>query len=108
MLTFSSLDHIAMASATTTTQTAPQPTDSGRFSHAGYPPIEKYQTIDGLLKSHAAEKDQTPAICYPAHGVADYEEHTAADIDRYTDIAARFYLQQGLELAVCVLYVEIY
>lgn len=84
----------------TTLTKGQQPAQAGSFSHAGYPPIEKYHTIDGLLKSHAAEKDQTPAICYPARGVADYEEHTAADIDRYTDIASGVYLQLGLKPAV--------
>ena len=77
-----------------------QPSQPGGFSHAAYPHIDKYLTIDGLLKSHAAEEEQSPAICYPAHGVADYEEHSAADIDRYVDVAARFYVQQGLEPAV--------
>jgi len=79
-----------------------QPSQPGGFSHAAYPHIDKYLTIDGLLKSHAAEEEQSPAICYPAHGVADYEEHTAADIDRYVNVAARFYIQQGLEPAVRV------
>ena len=85
-----------MTSASTKTPSE-QP---GAFSHASYAPIEKYKTIDGLLRSHAAEQDQTPAVCYPAHGVSDYEEHTAADIDRYTDLAVEYYLKQGLEAAV--------
>lgn len=70
--------------------------------HAGYPSVEKFLTIDGLLKSHAAEPDQArkPLICYPHRKADDFEEHTAADLDRYTDVAARYYLQQGLEPAV--------
>lgn len=70
--------------------------------HAGYPPIEKFMTIDGLLKSHAAQSDaaRKPLICYPVQAADDFEEHTAADLDRYTDVAVQFYLQQGLVPAV--------
>jgi hypothetical protein len=70
------------------------------FSHASYPPIERFQTIDGLLKSHAAERDQKPLIAYPKSGVDDFDEHTAADLDRYTDAAVHFYTQHGLGPAV--------
>ena len=97
-----------MATITTTTSESATPAPSQRqqllpavgFSHSGYPPVERYQTIDGLLKSHASDLDQKPAICYPARGVADYEEHTAIDIDRYTDLAVAWYLQHDLEAAV--------
>ncbi|KAJ5604808.1 hypothetical protein N7510_009962 [Penicillium lagena] len=66
--------------------------------HADYPPIEQFMTLDGLLKSHAAQPDeaQRPLICYPIRGAADFEEHTAGDIDRYTDAAVRYYMEQGL------------
>lgn len=57
-------------------------------------------TIDGLLRSHAAEPDQTPLVCYPYQGVSDFEEHTAKDIERYTNLAVQFYLRYGLEPAV--------
>jgi hypothetical protein len=70
--------------------------------HAGYPAIEKFMTIDGLLKSHAAEPDEArrPLICYPVRGAADFEEHTAGDLDRYTDVAAGYYITKGLYPAV--------
>jgi hypothetical protein len=70
--------------------------------HADYPPIEQFMTIDGLLKSHAAQPDeaQKPLICYPVRGAADFEEHTAGNIDRYTDAAVRYYMEQGLSPAV--------
>ena len=70
--------------------------------HAGYPAIENFMTIDGLLKSHAAEPDaaQKPLICYPVRGAADFEEHTAGDLDRYTDVAVRYYMEKGLQPAV--------
>ncbi|KAJ5154622.1 Male sterility NAD-binding [Penicillium coprophilum] len=66
--------------------------------HSQWPAFEQFATIDGLLKSHAAQPDQAqrPLICYPIRGAADFEEHTAGDIDRYTDLAVRFYMQQGL------------
>ncbi len=57
-------------------------------------------TIDGLLKSHAAESEQKPLICYPHKGVADFEEYTAEVIDRFTDAACHFYIANGLEPAV--------
>ncbi|KAJ5175188.1 uncharacterized protein N7482_001065 [Penicillium canariense] len=66
--------------------------------HADYPPVQQFATIDGLLKSHAAQPDesQIPLICYPIRGAADFEEHTAGDIDRYTDVAIQYYMGQGL------------
>lgn len=70
--------------------------------HAGYPAIERFMTIDGLLKSHAAEPDEAkrPLICYPIRGAADFEEHTAGDLDRYTNVAVRYYMENGLQPAV--------
>ena len=59
-------------------------------------------TIDGLLKSHATETDEArrPLICYPVRGAADFEQHTAGDLDRYTDVVVRYYMQKGLQPAV--------
>lgn len=70
--------------------------------HSQWPAFEQFETIDGLLKSHAAQPDEGkyPLICYPIRAAADFEEHTAGDIDRYTDVAVRFYMQQGLTAAV--------
>lgn len=70
--------------------------------HAQWPAFEQFETIDGLLKSHAAQSDEGkyPLICYPIRGAADFEQHTASDIDRYTDVAVRYYMQQGLPAAV--------
>ncbi|KAJ5145124.1 hypothetical protein N7448_002516 [Penicillium atrosanguineum] len=69
--------------------------------HAGYPAIENFMTIDGLLKSHATETvdARRPLICYPVRGAADFEEHTASDLDRYTDVTVRYYMQKGLQTA---------
>ncbi|CAG8080604.1 unnamed protein product [Penicillium olsonii] len=69
--------------------------------HSQWPAFEQFETVDGLLKSHAAQPDEGkhPLICYPIRGAADFEEHTAGDIDRYTDVAVRFYMQQGLTAA---------
>ncbi|OQE09213.1 hypothetical protein PENVUL_c007G01628 [Penicillium vulpinum] len=66
--------------------------------HSQWPTFEQFATIDGLLKSHAAQPDeaQRPLICYPIHGAADFEKHTAGDIDRYADVAVRLYVEQGL------------
>lgn len=71
-------------------------------SHADYPPLERFATIDCLLKSHAAQPDeaQIPLICYPITGAADFEEHTASNINRYTDITAHYYIQRGLSSVV--------
>ncbi|KAK4955913.1 putative NRPS-like protein biosynthetic cluster [Elasticomyces elasticus] len=70
--------------------------EASRFSHDAYPSIDRFQTIDGLLKSHAAEAEQKPLLCYPRSGVDDFEQHTAVDLDRYTDDAIDFYIRQGL------------
>jgi hypothetical protein len=82
---------ILAAMSTTMTVTKPQATPSA---------IERFQTIDGLIRSHAAEHDQKPAICYPVKAAADFEEHTPAEVDRYTDITAQYYIDQGLKPAV--------
>lgn len=63
-------------------------------------PINRFMTLDGLLKSHAAEPEQKPLICYPKLGAADFEEHSATDIDRFTDSAVEYYLANGLQPAV--------
>jgi hypothetical protein len=70
--------------------------------HAGYPAIERFMTIDGLLKSHAAEPDRSkkPLICYPVRGAADFEQHTAVDLDRHTDVVVQYYIENGLQPAV--------
>lgn len=74
---------------------------NGTF-HASHPPFEQFATIDGLLQSHAAQPNQSkvPLICYPIRGAADFEEHTAGDLDRYTDVVARYYMEHGLPPAV--------
>ncbi|KAJ6117340.1 hypothetical protein N7512_007065 [Penicillium capsulatum] len=66
--------------------------------HAAYPPVEQFMTIDGLLKSHVAQPDSArrPLICYPIRNADDFEEHTATDLDRYTDVAVHYYMKQGL------------
>ena len=75
-----------------------EPTVVNDFSR--HRPIEEYVTIDNLLKSHAAESQQKPLICYPNAGVSDFEEYTASTLDRFTDNAVDFYLQNGLTAAV--------
>ena len=75
-----------------------EPTVKNDFSR--HPPIENFVTIDGLLKSHATKTYQKPLIYYPKEGVSDFEEHTAAAIDKYTDVAVDFYIRNGLEPAV--------
>ena len=87
-----------------TTMTVTKPTAvsarAGVMDHSIYPPIERFQTIDGVVRSHAAEHEQKPAICYPVNAAADYEEHTPAEIDRYTDTTAQYYVGHGLQPAV--------
>ncbi|KAK5788766.1 hypothetical protein VI817_009724 [Penicillium citrinum] len=92
-----------MRATTVEVQTSPSKADiatrllNGTL-HAAYPPIEHFLTIDGLLKSHAAQPDEArkPLICYPIQGADDFEEHTAGDLDRYTDVAVQYYMKQGL------------
>jgi hypothetical protein len=76
-----------------------KPTVFNDFSR--HPPIEKFITLDGMLKSHAAEPEQKPLICYPHKGVVDFEEYTAAAIDAYADAAVQFYIENGLKPVVC-------
>lgn len=64
------------------------------------PPIERFMTIDGLLKSHTADPDDLPLIAYPETGVSDFKEYTAKDIDKLTDAAVARYIESGLRPAV--------
>ena len=89
-----------MSTTTTVTMSEKRPVQAGRMDHSIYPPIERFQTIDGLLRSHAAEQEQKPAICYPVNTSSDFEEHTPAEVDRYTDITAQYYISHGLKPAV--------
>lgn len=77
-----------------------EPTVLNDFSR--HPPVENFHTIDGLLRSHAAEPQQKPLVCYPVNAVSDFEEHTAAEIGKYADQAAQFYIGHGLQPAVCM------
>ena len=99
-------NHDTGANMATVTTTIAPPASGQPFSlklkhhDASYLPTSKFNTIDGLLKSHAAEPEQTPLICYPKEGAADFELHTGQDLDRFTDAAVQFYLANGLEPAV--------
>lgn len=77
------------------TQHAFKPVD-----HSANPPPEKFHTIDGLIRSHAAEPDQPPLICYPRSSVEDFEEWSAEALDRFTDAAVARFMKQGLAPAV--------
>ncbi|KAK4630120.1 Adenylate-forming reductase stbB [Fulvia fulva] len=93
------------AKMSTVTTTIAQPANAQPFSlklkhhDASYLPTSRFNTIGGLLKSNAAETGQTPLICYPKEGAADFELHTGQDLDRFTDAAVQFYLANGLEPA---------
>lgn len=86
----------------TTTVTIPAPANekSTESGIADRPQPSFYSTIDGLIRSHAAEDSDIPMIGYPAHGVSDYEVHTAKTVDRYVDAACWWYQKQGLQPAV--------
>lgn len=94
-----------MAMTTTLTAAPANLIDNGRGkSTKGRmgPPPSFYQTIDGLIRSHAAEDADIPMIGYPAQSVSDYEIHTAKNVDRYVDAACWWYQKQGLQPAVSV------
>lgn len=93
--------NMATATETITVPEAEQPFTLKLAHHdASYLPIARYQTIDGLLKSHAAEPDQTPLICYPKSTASDFELHTGRDLDQFVDAAVQFYVKNGLQPAV--------
>lgn len=92
-----------MATATLTVQArmaASSRDNSPQNGMGNRPPPSTYQTLDGLLRSHASEEDDIPLVGYPAQGVDDYEVHTAKMLDRYVDAACVWYQQQGLIPAV--------
>jgi len=74
--------------------------NSTKNGMANRPHPSVYLTIDGLIRSHAAEDADIPTIGYPAQGVSDYEIHTAKVVDRYVDAACWWYQKQGLQPAV--------
>jgi len=92
----------------TSTMTIPAPANvraadddnSTKNGMANRPHPSVYLTIDGLIRSHAAEDADIPMIGYPAQGVSDYEIHTAKVVDRYVDAACWWYQKQGLQPAV--------
>ena len=61
--------------------------------------LEDFLTADDLLRARAADKTQTPLLCFPRteRGVIDYEGFTGSDIDRFVDHAAKYYLRHGLQ-----------
>ena len=62
--------------------------------------IPVHATIDDLLRSYVAEPVNTPLVGYPVHGVSDFEEYTARDLDRFADAAVARYMNAGIEPAV--------
>ena len=67
---------------------------------ASRPPPSTYQTLEGLIRSHASEDHEIPMVGYPDRGVDDYVVHTAKMVDRYVDAACWWYQEQGLRPAV--------
>ena len=60
---------------------------------------EDFLIADDLLRARAADKIQTPLLCFPRteRGVIDYEGFAGSDIDRFVDHAAKYYLRHGLQ-----------
>jgi len=59
-----------------------------------------FETIDELLKSHASEPQDIPLVGYPELELTDFKEHTAKELDIYTDAAVASYMKAGLNPAV--------
>lgn len=57
-------------------------------------------TIDELIRRRAAELKDSPLIGYPNEGVTDYEDHSAAAVDKYVDAAAAVLQRKGLKRVV--------
>jgi hypothetical protein len=87
---------LSLASASMAAKTTVPTTSASRRD--GSP--ENYNTLDGLLKSHASELRDIPLLGYPATGVTDFEEHTAKDLDAFADAAVAKYVSLGLEAVV--------
>lgn len=68
-----------------------------REAEYGY---KRFGTVDGILRSHAADPSNPVLFAYPVHGVADFEEYTAKDLDRFVDAAAAKYISFGVLPAV--------
>ena len=78
---------------------APRAT-TGDASLGNTPPeLEDFLIADDLLRARAADRIQTPLVCFPRteRGVIDYESFTGSDIDRFVDHAAKHYLRHGLQ-----------
>ena len=61
--------------------------------------MEDFVIADDLLRARAADKIQTPLLCFPRteRGLIDYEAFTGSDIDRFVDHAVKYYLMHGLQ-----------
>lgn len=77
-----------------------QPSNSSAVFAAPTPLENPFRTIDELLKSHASEPRDISVVGYPAFGVADFEEHTAKDLDKFADAAVARFVKLGIKPAV--------
>jgi hypothetical protein len=59
-------------------------------------------TLDELIKRRASQLEDAPLLGYPKTGFTDYEEHSAASIDKYVDAAVVVLQQRGLPVVVSV------
>jgi len=59
-------------------------------------PDNEIYTLDELVKRRASELRDSPLLGYPRQGLTDYEEHSAAALDKYVDAAAAALQLRGL------------
>jgi hypothetical protein len=86
-----------MSATTVQTKTSLDPSSFGKTRSKNH---DLLYTIDDLIRSHAAEPEDFTLIGAPVSGLVDFEEHSARDIDAYTDAAVARLQHMGLEPAV--------
>lgn len=58
-----------------------------------------FYLLDDVFKLRAADKIQIPLVAFPRseRAVTDFEYHTGQDMDRYVDLAAKYYTEANIK-----------
>lgn len=88
--------------ATETMAIAPPPVHSAVLPsmRSSTQDTQKFYTIDGIVRTQAAEAPEHPLLGYPVKGVSDFALYTARALDELVDQAVAAYQRRGLKPVV--------
>ncbi len=76
------------------------PTASAQFEEdSSDESLGDFYLLDDVFKLQAADKVQIPLVAFPKseRAVTDFEYHTGQDLDRYVDLAAKYYTEANVK-----------